>query len=111
MSELVSVTGVPPAGAADASVTVHVAESPLPPAIVAGLQLTAFRVCPYTFDVISVVPIAIPATNLKCSIARLSLTEPPPPPGARWEPRWAQCKPLARAIEALNCPPFPVMTR
>jgi len=104
------VTEVPPAGAADASVTVHVAESPLPPAIVAGLQLTALRVCPYTFDVISVVAIAIPATNLKCSIARLSLTEPPPPPGARWEPRSAQCKPLARALEVWNCARLPVLT-
>jgi len=45
MSELVSVTTVPAAGAAALSVTVHVAEPPLPPAMTDGLQESALAVC------------------------------------------------------------------
>ena len=45
MCELVSVTTVPPAGAAALSVTVHVAESPLPPAITDGLHVKELGVC------------------------------------------------------------------
>src|SRR3954471_8221007 len=44
-SELVSVTTVPPAGAAPLSVTVQLAESPLPPAITDGLHVNEFAVC------------------------------------------------------------------
>jgi hypothetical protein len=40
MRELVSVTTVPPAGAGASSVTVQVAEPPLPPVITDGLQVS-----------------------------------------------------------------------
>src|SRR5262245_45149642 len=45
ISELTSVTPVPPAGAAAVRVTVHVAESPLPPAIAEGLHVNEVGVC------------------------------------------------------------------
>jgi hypothetical protein len=44
-SELVSATTVPPVGAAPLSVTVQVAESPLPPAITVGLHVNEVAVC------------------------------------------------------------------
>jgi hypothetical protein len=50
MSELVSVTTVPPAGAAAPSVTVHVAEPPLPPAMTDGLQARDVTVCAWAVD-------------------------------------------------------------
>jgi hypothetical protein len=45
MRELVSVTTVPPEGAAALRVTVQVAEPPLPPAITDGLQAREAAVC------------------------------------------------------------------
>ena len=45
INELPSVTAVPPAGAAPLSVTVHVDELPLPPAITEGLHVTEVGVC------------------------------------------------------------------
>ena len=50
MSELVSATTVPPVGAAAPSVTVHVAEAPLPPAITVGLHATPLTVCACAAD-------------------------------------------------------------
>ena len=50
MSELVSVTTVPPAGAAPLSVTVQVAESPLPPAMTVGLHVNEFAVCAWVIE-------------------------------------------------------------
>ena len=49
-SELVSATAVPPAGAGPLSVTVQVAESPLPPAITDGLHVNAFAVCAWAVE-------------------------------------------------------------
>jgi hypothetical protein len=45
------VTTVPPAGAGALSVTVQVAESPLPPAITDGLQARLVEVCPWIGEV------------------------------------------------------------
>ena len=49
-SELVSVTTVPPDGAAPLSVTVQVAESPLPPAMTVGLHVNEFAVCAWAVE-------------------------------------------------------------
>src|SRR3982750_2457994 len=49
-SELASVTTVPVAGAAALSVTVHVTDPPLPPAIDDGLHDSALIPCAYALD-------------------------------------------------------------
>jgi hypothetical protein len=72
MSELVSVTTVPPAGAAALSVTVHVAEPPLPPAITDGLHVKALAVCAKAWVAGSAHAIrAMPMRNRDCFVASL----------------------------------------
>jgi hypothetical protein len=75
MSELVSVTSVPPAGAAPLSVTVHVADPPLPPAMIEGLHAKELTVCAYARDGTSVhVMKLIPIANADRFAAPRSLT-------------------------------------
>src|SRR5256885_12428688 len=69
MSELASVTTVPPAGADEPSVTVHVAESPLPPAMIDGLHVNELAVCAYALGASSVHVIRqMPRANAECFV-------------------------------------------
>ena len=75
MSELASVATVPPAGAAALSVMVHVAESPLPPAMIDGLHVNELAVCAYALEVSSAHAIRpMPTANPDCFAAPLDLT-------------------------------------
>src|SRR4051812_3736975 len=78
-SELASVTMVPVAGAAALSVTVHVADPPLPPAIDDGLHESVLIPCAYALDVASAHAIVAIATLTagRC-VVRLTCTESSP---------------------------------
>src|SRR5262249_30669762 len=75
MSELVSVTTVPPADAGALSATVQVAELPLPPAMTDGLQVSELPVCADALEARSVHVIrAIAARETRRFVARVEFT-------------------------------------
>src|SRR5262245_595636 len=73
-SELASVTVVPPADAGADSVMVHVAGSPLPPAITDGLHESELADCAWAPDVSSaVIPRPMPTTTPSRCETRLTM--------------------------------------